>query len=90
MERKRSNVVLTKKEWNAFRPLLKTHNIIHEPSGYGNGLVYVSMSVTDEEYALVDVLLQTLDKQVCNGCKYFTQCGDLERIEKCNGYEKGA
>lgn len=26
---------------------------------------------------------------VCNNCKYFTTCGDLDRVATCNGKEVG-
>ena len=28
--------------------------------------------------------------QLCKQCKYFTSCGDVSRVEPCNGFEKAA
>lgn len=28
-----------------------------------------------------------MKKSVCNGCKYYSSCGDVDRIEKCEGFE---
>ena len=55
----RSNVVLNHEDWDNFRPLLIENKIRFETSGYGHN-VYISLEVNDEQYKLVDELLERI------------------------------
>ena len=55
----RSHVVLTHEDYAKLKPLLIQNQIQFEPSGYGEN-VYVSMSVNDNEFKLVNSLLKQI------------------------------
>lgn len=50
------NVVLTREEWDKFRPYVKANGYRYEPSGYYDK-VYVSMWLTEQETATINAWL---------------------------------
>lgn len=55
----KSHVVLTHEDFEVFRKFLKENHIKYEPSGYGKN-VYVSLTVTKEQYKQIDDFLETM------------------------------
>lgn len=55
----KSHVVLTIEDFKIFRLFLKENHIKYEPSGYGCN-VYVSLTVTKEQYKQIDDFLETM------------------------------
>lgn len=55
----KSHVVLTPADFETFRVFLKENHIKYEPSGYGQN-VYVSLTVTKEQYKQIDDFLETM------------------------------
>ena len=55
----KTHVILTQKEWESFRPLLKSHNIPFSPSGYWEN-VYVGFEVDEPTRNKIDELLKQI------------------------------
>lgn len=55
----KSHVVLNQQDYETFKKFLKENYIKYEPSGYGQN-VYVSLTVTKEQYKQIDDFLETM------------------------------